>query len=278
MAVFVGQYEANTPEWDALREGSIGGSSVGAILGVSPWKSAYTLFCEMTGRVKDDFAPNDAMLVGTFLERGIVDLFAYKHPEYHLDIAPGIYRSDVSERFHANPDAMLYDENGNKGILEVKTSRSSWREVPESYVAQVRWYMWIMDADFAIVVAYLAGEYKEFRIERDDFLEEWMVEAVNRFVECLDNDVFPDWDGSDSTYETVREMHLSVEPGEVELDSLGSELVNAKLQFGIAQSNLNQAKSKVLDFMGDTKTGLLNGEPICYRKKASTGTPYLQFS
>lgn len=274
----MGKFEANTPEWDALREGSIGGSSVGAILGVSPWKSAYTLYQEMVGAVEVEFAPNDAMLVGTFLEDGLVKLFAYKHPEFDLTVAPGIFRSTKSERFHANPDALIFDEHGNTGILEIKTSRSSWTEVPESYVAQVRWYMWIMDADFAIVAGYIGGEYREFRIERDDFLEEWMIEAVNRFVEHYDKRVAPAWDGSDSTYQTVREMHLGVEPGSVELDALGVQLMNAKTEFDVAQANLNLAKSIVLDFMGDTKTGLLNGDPICYRKKASTGTPYLQFS
>lgn len=38
-------------EWLELRKAYIGGSEAGAIIGMNPYKSAYTLWAEKTGRL-----------------------------------------------------------------------------------------------------------------------------------------------------------------------------------------------------------------------------------
>ena len=40
-------------EWLSLRKGYIGGSDAGAVLGMNPYKSAYSLWAEKTGKIPE---------------------------------------------------------------------------------------------------------------------------------------------------------------------------------------------------------------------------------
>lgn len=272
MAQFCGKFEAGTPEWNALREGSIGGSNVAAIMGLSPWESAMTRYLKLRGVLSDQIEDNEAMRLGRLLEPGLVENFKARYPDLGVDYNPGIFSHDLHTFFHANPDALLSDN----GILEIKTSAEPWDEPPQHYVLQVRWYMWIMQADYAVIAGLIGGRWREFRIERDSLAEQVMVKAVAAFYSDAITGIPPMWDGSDSTYQSMREMYPAVEDVSVELGDLGAELVEAAALVGEATARFNQVKSQVLDLMKENKYGLHNGVRVCYRQKASNGTPFLK--
>ncbi len=50
-------------EWLKDRNKGIGGSDAGSVLGLNPWKSAYTLWCEKTGKITNN-EDNEAMRQG----------------------------------------------------------------------------------------------------------------------------------------------------------------------------------------------------------------------
>ena len=90
-------------EWLRARHMGIGGSDTGAILGVSPWESRYTLWKEKTSPQPDQSPPTDAMADGNLMEPVIAEIFAeqsgmvvledtnlYAHPEA-LAAAPHLY-------------------------------------------------------------------------------------------------------------------------------------------------------------------------------------------
>ena len=54
-------------EWIELRKAYIGGSEAGSIIGMNPYKSAYTLWAEKTGRALP-FEGNITTEVGAYLE------------------------------------------------------------------------------------------------------------------------------------------------------------------------------------------------------------------
>ena len=63
----------------ADRDKFIGGSDIGAILGLNPWKSAYTLWAEKTGRIEvEDISDKEAVWWGTNMEELVAKRFCMK--------------------------------------------------------------------------------------------------------------------------------------------------------------------------------------------------------
>jgi len=143
----------------------IGGSDIGAILGLSPFKSPLAVWMEKTGKeVKTvDSLP---LRFGSFVEEFVANEYAkatgfalrhdesiYIHPDYS-------YMSAHIDRF-VHTDGL--DQAATK-ILECKTanpfSRAQWGEpgsdqIPLHYLTQVTWYLAITGierADIAVLI------------------------------------------------------------------------------------------------------------------------------
>lgn len=171
-------------EWLDARTG-IGGSDSAAIIGENPWKNNVDLWLEKTEQKNhDEISNNPAVVFGNQAEPLIRKLFEYDHPEMKVFYEENnLFRNDKYPFAHASLDGWLEDEKGRKGILEIKTStisRSSqsekWRgRVPNNYYCQILHYMMVLEADFAILRAYIRYPYgtfnaamNEYRVERED--------------------------------------------------------------------------------------------------------------
>ena len=156
-------------------------------------------------------------------------------------------------------------------------SRYPWTEVPAHYKAQVLWYMWVLGIRKAKLVALFGGnDIQTFEIAWDDFVAEANVAAVKRWWDCVQEERQPDWDGSTSTYETVRELNPDIDSGKtVDLGQLGVELWKAQDELDKATSFLTELKTRTLDFMGDAKTGVVNDEVVAVRSSRNGGSPFL---
>jgi hypothetical protein len=105
--------------------------------------------------------------------------------------------------------------------------------------------------------------YGEYEVPADEFQQMTQVDLATRFWHNLLNDVRPDWDGSDSTYQVVRQMHPLIDDSEVDLGDLGMHLFNAQTRADEATQELTKLKSIVMDAMGNSKTAVMeldNGE------------------
>lgn len=273
-ARLIGIYESNTPEWHAARAG-VGGSDISAIMGKNPWKSAYTLFMEKSG-VLPDIIPNTAMKLGSALEAPIRDFWAKESAGFLTVHETGTWQSVERKSWKANPDGIIEWSDGQLGILEIKHSRQYWDKLPEAYELQVLWYLHILGLKLGIVVAVAGGDLKEFRVEYDPERAEAIETAVKAFEGCLEGGVAPDWDGSTSTYETVREISDGLTDGEIELDRIYENLLAAKLIYEKAEENLNLYKSTALAYMNGIKTGLYKGEKVVVLQ-ARNGKPFITF-
>jgi hypothetical protein len=85
----------------------------------------------------------------------------------------------------------------------------------------------------------------------------------------------PDWDGSNSTFETIRQLSPDIEAGEIELDDLGMHYFNAIDDFEKAEAKLTELKSRVLKAMNGKKKGLIYGEHMLSLRSRNGGLPYL---
>lgn len=275
-AKLLGDFENGSPEWHELRNepGAVGGSDIGAIASLSPWESPITKWAKKTGQISDDFEPNMSMRLGNKLEMPILEIFAEEHPELEI-YTTGTWAHKEFEWQRANPDALYKREDGTWGIIEVKFSRDYWTEVPQHYRAQVLWYMNVFGIQEATLVALAGSSYQEFQIEWDSFEASSLIAAGYRFRESVLNVKMPDWDGSNSTFETIRAMNPKIEDGEEHLDELGVSYFNALNDFEEAEKKLTELKSRVLAAMGGKKRGIVYGEHALSLRARGMGNPYL---
>jgi putative phage-type endonuclease len=279
-AVFLANHENQSPEWHALRATGIGGSDVGTICGLNPWQSAFTLWAKKTNRIDDYIEPNEAMEWGTRLESVVLDKFVEVHSDLTVFRDCGTWSHKDRDWQLANPDAIFQDASGEFGIVEVKTARyeDAWSDgVPAYYRTQVLWYLQTFGFKKAFVVALFSGSrYREFEITLDEFEADLNLSKVESFRSYVERDLQPDWDGSTSTYETVRELHPDIDPElEVELGDVGMYYILAAAKFEEAEKSLNEMKSRVLDAMGKAKKGLIQDRWVLTRQARGTGRPYL---
>jgi uncharacterized protein YecE (DUF72 family) len=85
----------------------------------------------------------------------------------------------------------------------------------------------------------------------------------------------PDWDGSNSTLETVRAMNPNIEDGEVDLDDLGMHYFNKLTDYERVNAELTELKSRVVKAMEGKKRGLIYGEHKVSLRARGAGLPYI---
>lgn len=171
--------------WLAARRQGLGGSDAGAAIGANKYKSNVELWREKAGLTEpEDISDKPAVKFGKEAEQHIRALFMLEHPEYAVDYNEFfMYLNDTYPFIYATLDGELTDENGRRGILEIKTATiqnaAGWAEwvdgIPQSYYAQVLHQLAATGWDFVILVAYLRTPYGgnvarlvERRIERSE--------------------------------------------------------------------------------------------------------------
>jgi putative phage-type endonuclease len=289
-AKFLGSHENGSPDWHAVRAQGIGGSEVGTIAGLNKWESAYTLWAKKSGLISSDIPQSEAMEAGSRLESFILNWFAEVNPSLLIDGNVGTFAGSLGWD-HANPDAVYVDENAEFGLIEVKTARfeDEWivppkgvdgdaSGIPRNYLSQVQWYLRIMGYQNAYLVVLFGGQkLRQYRIAADPYLQQVDLTLATEFWACLENGQKPDWDGSTSTYETVRAMHPDIIDEVVDLpDDLGRSYLQALVDSKQAELVMQGFKNQVLDFMGMAKAARIDGVVRCTRQAGRNGAaPFL---
>jgi len=289
-ANFIANYPSGSAQWHELRADGIGGSEVGTICGLNRWESAFTLWAKKSGKIADQVRLSEPMEWGNRLEPVIADKFIQTHPEFMVWTDTGTWAHEQDSWAHANPDGIYQREDGSYGILEIKTASypDDWKLPPEGvmgsadgvpryYLTQVQHYLRVFGFKEAIVAALFTGnKYREFYVPADPFQQDVDKYLVEEFLACIESDTKPDWDGSGSTYETVREFYPDIVDDDIELGALGLRLLSANTASKLADEELTKVKSEVLDTLGIAKNGLLDGEVVVTRQAGRNGgLPFL---
>lgn len=276
-AELVGVFENGTSEWHEARADGLGGSEIGTLMGLNPYQSPFHLWAVKTGQIEQAPLTNWAVRFGQKFEGPILELLQEEHPDWEL-YSTGTYRHKTHTFLTANPDA-LAKVDGEWVIVEVKTSRNYWHEIPPAYIAQVRHYMAVMNVNRAVIVGVVNMAWVEHWVERDEFEEQVQIDQASRFWKYVTERTQPDWDGAESTYEAVRAMHPDITDEEVEIDGLFA-LANTQARFDEAEAELRKEKAQVMKAMGNAKRAYFmhEGEKhyIAARESRAGGRPYLR--
>jgi hypothetical protein len=276
-AKLLGYFAHDSVEWHEARKG-VAGSLVGTLMGHNPWRSAYTAYYEAIGELpRDSSGPSMAMKLGTVFEQPIQELWVSENSDWLTAHNTGTWASASEPRFKANPDAIIEWVDGSLGVLEIKFSRNPMNELPPHYKDQVMWYMHVLGLTKGILVAVANGELVEHEIEYDAEYANQLVAKAYEFLECLERLTPPDWDGSSSTYETVRTLSENIFDGDIELGELYPQLMRAKELAEETEQQFTLLKSKVLHLMDGVKVGLYQGDKVLSLQARGSGLPFIVF-
>ena len=202
------EYETHSTreEWLSCRGSHIGASEAGAIIGVG-FMTKIDLWKIKTGRASaPDLSGNDAVAYGNRAEDALRQLFMAKHPELSLTYRPFDYVFQKERPWlRATLDGELTDEDGDRGILEIKTttclSKADWEKwnnrVPDGYLCQLAHQFLATGFTFAYLQAELMGK-RESVIREYLFLRAYMQDNMayllaeeEKFWACVKNDTVP---------------------------------------------------------------------------------------
>ena len=276
--ILLGTYVSGSDAWHNLRAGAVGGSQVGAILGVNPWESAYTAWAKACNLLTSDFEQSMPMKLGSAFEAPIREIFAAENPFLKV-YETGTWAKVGAEWQHANPDGIIEHGDGELEILEIKFSRNPWYSgVPLHYKYQVLWYMHITGIRLGRIVTVAGGDFQEFEVVWDQFEVDSMLATVEAWKRCVDEVSAPDWDGSKSTYETVRAISPEItELESFELGQLWELLAVAQDAYEVAEKELNKCKSAVISEAQGAKYGLYEGVQVLSLNSRNGGLPYITY-
>lgn len=274
----------HSPEWYAARATRVGGSEIAAILGLSKWDSRFSLWHRKTGAIGQQ-ETNSQMTVGTYVEGATLRWWRDQHPVTgYLDVQPGTWVHQDRDWQLANPDALLLNSKTAlpDAIVEAKFAIYSdeWGEegtdqIPPYYLTQCRWYLSVFGIDTCHVAVLFggSGRFAEYVVHQDKGDEALMLREARAFLDSIAAGDRPDIDQHSATYEAVRALHDGIDAGEsVELDpNLWAHFDNTKTALDTAIADHREAKSAVLDALGNAQYGTRNGERVLRRQPAARG-------
>ncbi|MER6514762.1 YqaJ viral recombinase family protein [Nonomuraea sp. NPDC001636] len=282
----LGRYRPDSRRGRRIRRGRLGGSSIAAVIGKSPWSSPYSEWALQKGLVQPD--PTTASQSrGNYLEPALLKWYADQHPEFRVRRG-GTY-VNVDRDYHlASPDGLCFRDGVLVEGVEAKTDAdadgSGWGrpgtdEVPIYYRVQVVWYM---DA-FGVKrwrVVLLDGrlQFREYVVEYDPAEAQVLRDAAEDFLASVFWDEMPELDEHPATYATVRKLHPKIDrDATVQLPAeLAAELHAAVLGMDAAESRKRLALSKVGAFMGTARRAMHGGYDYALRQLSSKGLPYVK--
>lgn len=188
-------------EWLQNRTGRIGGSDASAIVGRNPYKSNVELWMEKTGAMEaEDISDKPYVKYGTQAETHLRELFRLDFPQFTVEyVDNNMFLNDRYPWAHASLDGWLIDQDGRKGILEIKTTeilqsmqREKWRDrIPDNYYIQVLHYLMVTEFEFAVLKAQLKTVFdgvpylqtRHYFIERSEVEEDirYLMQEEERF-------------------------------------------------------------------------------------------------
>lgn len=176
-------------QWLRDRRQGVGGSEIGAIMGVSPWRTILDVYVDKTTEgVAEE--PNNAMRRGIALEDTVADMVADMHPDWDLVKVTTIHHHPVDTHLLANPDRIVLCKERGRGVLEIKCpgvwayDKMKRDGVDDSYVLQLQHYLHVCDAQWGAFAIFSAEKWENpliVMVERDDLVIDRLRDAAHNF-------------------------------------------------------------------------------------------------
>lgn len=257
-------------EWVESRKGSIGGSDAASVVGLNPYKSAYALWAEKSGRLEpEDISTREAVRLGHVLEPYVAQRFTeitgkkVRRENY-------ILKNDLYPWAHANVDRMVI---GEKAGLECKTTSAlnlrafKNGEYPANYYVQCVHYLAVTGLERWYLAVLIGNrEVRVFVIERDEDEIAALMDAEREFWEGVESGAAPLADGSESTAKALGRLYGD-EGGICDLTPFSAtlrEYVKLKAQIKSLGERCDGLGNQIKEYMGTAREGSAPGFLVSY--------------
>jgi len=266
----------------------LGGSDIGAILGLSPYKTPVDVWLEKTGKHSHQI-DNLPIRFGTFAESFVASEYARATGSILREYPQAIthphhpYLQGHIDRFVSpDPCLALFNENGSctaSHLLECKTAspytQSQWGEagsdeVPMSYLAQCHWYLCMTGLERCdLAVLFGNSDFRIYQIDRDEALESALLEAALTFWQ---DHVLKDIPPEAKTISDYQKLFAKEVPGKtLEATEQTMLLIEAAKQMNTEidtkEQELEQIKKSLMDQMQEAQELTYQGKVLATWKK-----------
>ena len=252
--------------WSSIREqAGIGASESPAILGLSPFASALSVYAQRVGTITVE--ANEAMEWGNRLERTILDAYVERTGR-NVKHSDRLCQSVRWPFLVCSPDGIEYDDDFKIiALAQIKLTSKQWDgEVPAHVVAQCQHEMAVMGTDRNTAVALLAGTKMVWQdIERNDaYINDELAPTVEQFWNDLQNGTPPrDVDDSDATTKALKLIYPeAMEGSSCKLDSSFYHMKLAREELIGERNDIVQQirgiDNQVRSAMGNNELGVLS--------------------
>lgn len=261
-------------EWLAIRKKYIGGSDAGAVIGMNPYKSAYELWAEKTGKLPA-FEGNMNTEVGTWLEGFVADKFEeVTGKKVQNDNFVNV--NDVYPFACANIDRKVV---GERAFLEIKTTSSvgvmrqlrNENEFPAAYYAQCVHYLAVTGLDKAYLAVLVLGTPKDFKVYELERDEAEIAALMTAEADFWNNHVLADKapcpDGSESASETIAALYPDSTDESIDLTAYKAELdtlKEIKTQIKELDGIKSEVENHIKAVMENAGRGACDGYKVSY--------------
>lgn len=262
--------------WLKARENGIGASEVGAILGLSPFETPFSIWLKKTKQVPPE-PENVAMKMGHYLEPIVAQLWEEETGEKVIKASAAdiIYVHPEYDFMRATPDRIV---RGRKKLLEIKTTVTNIdsEDLPAHWIAQCQYQQYVTgihDCDLAWLVS---GRYFGYaNIAYDPEFAEFIAERVKEF--WTENVL----GGKEPDLITVNDFVMKgSDPGttiDADEEALSHILSVVKLNADISdlESARDVHKDAVKLYMGENESLIAKGKTIATWKTGTRGRTFL---
>jgi putative phage-type endonuclease len=265
-------------EWLAMRRTGIGGSDVGALLGMSKYTSPYELYLDKRGELPDMPRPEGlerAARWGHLHEPLLAAEFARQHNVTTRRV--GLIRHETEAWRLANLDRQVLGCPDGPCLLEIKNRSAykagEWGEtgdpdgVPDTEALQTHWYMAVTGYRHAHVAVLINGnDDRYYRVDGDDQIAGDVTDMARSFWQRIQDGTPPPVDGSQATtellaciYEGDPDKEIVVAPGEAEaLRQQRAEILDREAAIAIERA---EVENRMREILGEAEIAICDGAP-----------------
>lgn len=264
----------------ADRDKFIGGSDIGTIMGANPWKSAYTLWAEKTGRIEpEDISDKEAVWWGTNMEDLVAKRFAMKFEEATGEKVK-LYKPMVSFSTAEYPFLVGHVDRlfrGKKIGLECKTTSARNKtnyaegEIPPMHFCQCQFYMAVTGYKEWYLATKRDNEFYITKIDRNEEVIQDLIESAVRFWQMVEEDIEPPIDDSESTADTINQMYPESIQAVMDLSDYRQTIesrVQIATQIKSLESIKRQCDSVLKSVMQDCESAVCDEHKISWKENS----------
>lgn len=247
-------------EWLALRNKTIGASTMPTILGLNPFGTPMRPFLEMTGAIAPE-ASNEAMEIGLAAEPLLAALYTQRTGRRLRQRKQMFYHPEF--RFlHANLDREVI---GERRIVELKMvgywvaadefGEPGTDETPMRHLIQVQQQMGVMGVEVADIAVLKGGnDFDVYEVPFDPGIWRLIVEAGREFYDRVQrNDPPPPSSVDDVLLRFPRSLPKPIEATD-QIAVLADDYVDAKADLSAMQERVDALKRDLCDYIGEHDT------------------------